>query len=113
MRVLVCGGRDNRWAPSIYAELGRLHAKHHFSLVITGGARGVDEFADYWARRNGVDRIIYCPDWEMFGRAAGPIRNKQMLNEGQPELVIAFPGGRGTADMVRQAEDAGVAVHKV
>lgn len=44
------------------------------------------------------------------GRAAGPIRNQQMLDEGKPHLVVAFPGGTGTADMVRRAQAAGVLV---
>lgn len=44
------------------------------------------------------------------GKAAGPIRNQRMLDEGKPDLVVAFPGGRGTADMVRRAKAAGVPV---
>jgi hypothetical protein len=52
-------------------------------------------------------------DWNTHGRAAGPIRNQRMLDEVKPELVVAFPGGRGTADMVRRAREAGVNVYLV
>jgi hypothetical protein len=44
---------------------------------------------------------------------AGPLRNYQMLEEGKPDLVVAFPGGGGTKDMVRRAVKAGVSVHEV
>ena len=60
---------------------------------------------------------IFPADWIRHGRAAGPIRNEQMLREGCPDLVVAFhddPGlGRGTADMVRRALAAGVPVRFV
>jgi hypothetical protein len=52
----------------------------------------------------------YRADWAKHGRAAGPIRNKQMLEEGKPDLVVAFPGGQGTANMMSQVREAGVRV---
>ena len=51
---------------------------------------------------------VYMADWDGLGRKAGPIRNQRMLDDGKPDLGIAFPGGRGTADMVRRAREAGV-----
>ena len=51
---------------------------------------------------------LFPADWKVRGRAAGHIRNQQMLDEGRPHLVVAFPGGRGTADMVRRARAAGI-----
>ena len=68
-------------------------------------ARGADRFAQEWANANGVAWIVYDANWTKHGRAAGPIRNQQMLDEGRPTLVVAFPGGRGTADMVRRARE--------
>jgi hypothetical protein len=53
---------------------------------------------------------VYVAQWKKHGRAAGPIRNQRMLDKGKPDLVVAFPGGRGTADMIRRAERAGVPV---
>lgn len=53
-------------------------------------------------------RLLVCG-----GRAAGPIRHQRMLDEGMPDLVLALPGGRGTADMVRHATLAGVEVIEV
>ena len=47
-------------------------------------------------------------DWKKYGKKAGPLRNQQMLEEGKPDLVVAFPGGNGTADMVRRAKKANI-----
>lgn len=110
-RVLVTGGRHfNDWK-LMYCTLNRLHATHEFSLLIHGGAWGADWLADKWAED--VDDVtvqVFPADWETHGKAAGPIRNQQMLEEGLPDLVVAFPGGRGTSDMVARAKRAGVEV---
>ena len=110
VRVLVCGGRDFSDTEFAYRVLGEAHAAIGIDVVIEGDARGADRIAGYWARKNGVDNLKFRADWKKHGRAAGPIRNRQMLREGKPDLVIAFPGGVGTADMVKIAEAAGVEV---
>lgn len=83
------------------------------SLVIHGGARGADTHAGWAATAVDIPVAVYPADWATHGRRAGPIRNAQMLAEGRPDAVLAFPGGRGTADMVRQARAAGVPVWEV
>lgn len=108
MRVLVCGGRDFTNAAFICATLDRLHRERPFTAFMQGGARGVDSIAAAWARNQpGLQRFVCKADWEQYGQAAGPIRNARML-EWKPDLVVAFPGGRGTADMVRRAHAAGI-----
>lgn len=82
-------------------------------MIIHGGARGADSLAAYWAAHSGVPFETYQADWKQHGRGAGPIRNKRMLSEGKPDLVVAFPGGSGTAHMVRIAREAGVKVMEV
>jgi len=78
-----------------------------------GGARGVDQFASEWAKRNPeIVRYVCHALWDEHGKAAGPIRNARML-EWKPDLVVAFAGGAGTANMIAQAEKAGVRVHRV
>jgi hypothetical protein len=116
-RVLVTGGRDftdrdavaRAMAP--YAPRGRelLDASEH--IVIHGGCpTGADHLADEWCDVFGVRKRVYAADWRQHGRAAGPLRNARMIAEGRPDVVIAFPGGRGTADCVRKAQAAGVPV---
>lgn len=71
--------------------------------IISGGATGVDTVAIEWAIVNWIPFAEFKPDWKRYGRKAGPLRNQKMLDEGV-DLVIAFPGGKGTADMVRKAK---------
>ncbi len=113
MKVLVCGGRDFCEGQQVVEALGPIHRHTPFTLVIHGGAKGADGLAGAWARWWGIPVAEYHADWETHGRAAGPIRNQKMLDEGKPDLVVAFPGGRGTADMVRRARAAGILVIEV
>lgn len=127
MRILVCGGRD-------YSDWQRLKGvldsyKSYDMIVIYGDSSGADSLADRWTQENGVKKMRFTAKWDNtddpravvkidgFGRpynaAAGPQRNQRMLVEGKPNLAIAFPGGKGTADMVRRAEKAGIPVRRI
>jgi hypothetical protein len=111
MRVLVCGGRDyDEWL-KVFDELEGL--KPYPTTVIQGGASGADRHARDWAHDSGTECITFDADWSKHGKSAGPIRNQRMLDEGKPDLVLAFPGGKGTADMVGRAKAAGVRVIEV
>lgn len=110
MRVLVCGGRAYRDEASVFYALDRFHQRHPITVLIHGGARGADSLAHAWATSKQVPVEVYPADWKRYGKAAGYRRNTQMLTEGKPRVVIAFPGGRGTADMVKQAAGADVTV---
>jgi hypothetical protein len=95
----------------VWGHLDAYHAMQGpIAVIIHGGAKGADMLAEKWAVYNGVRHQKFAADWAAHGPAAGPIRNRRMLVEGKPDVVIAFPGGRGTADMVWQARDAGVEV---
>ena len=109
MRVLITGGRKYDDRESLFATLDRLHAEHHFTVLIHGDARGADRLGGEWAEERGVEVLAYPADWRRYGRGAGPKRNQQMLEE-NPDLVVAFPGGSGTRNMVEIAEKAGVTV---
>lgn len=110
IRVLVCGGRDFRDWQRLATELDRLHAERDFAEVIHGAAPGADTLADTWARSRGIVPSRYYALWQTEGKAAGPRRNQRMLDEGRPDLVVAFPGGKGTEDLVRRAKAAGVEI---
>ncbi len=115
IRVLVCGGRNYRDRDHVWNTLTRLDAERGpFSVLIHGAATGADEEAMGWARAMpGRKHAPFAADWHQHGRSAGPIRNARMIREGRPDLVIAFPGGFGTADMVRRAELAGIEVIRI
>jgi len=112
MRILVCGGRDYlnylefddaMW--KVYKRLGEPEL-----TIIQGGQTGADFLAKCWAHMNGFPCIEVRADWKRFGKAAGPIRNKTMLEDYKPDYVVCHRGNRGTADMVRQAKELGVEV---
>lgn len=110
MRVLVCGGRDYDDWDTLNKKLNTYHFYYGFGCLIHGDANGADTLAGIWAQNHEIPLEVYPADWKTHGKAAGPIRNKQMLEEGKPDLVLAFPGGRGTKNMVDQANKAGVKV---
>lgn len=108
MRVLVCGSRhfnDKELMEDVLKQWD-------ISCVVEGEARGADTLAREYAERHGLDVLPFPALWDKHGRAAGPIRNRQMLVEGKPELVIAFrgPNSRGTQNMIDQAKKAGIEV---
>lgn len=78
-----------------------------------GSASGIDSIANKWAIYSGVAVLAFSADWERYGRRARPMRDARMLTDGKPDIVVAFPGDRWTADMVRQAKRAGVRVIEV
>jgi hypothetical protein len=139
VRVLVCGSRDwtdDRMICAVLdglwceVEIGHLVAEMATFTLIEGGAKGADAIAKWWAdsapahgyNERGDDEphfehLSFPADWVTHGRAAGPIRNRQMLTEGKPDLVIAFKDGLdlasgrgGTEHMVKIAKDAGIEV---
>lgn len=110
MKVLICGGRDYIDAEYLDNFLDDLHVRYKFTQVIHGAQRGADLLADAWAKLRKIDRRPFPADWTKYGNAAGPIRNSQMLKQGKPDLVVAFPGDKGTADMMAKAKKAHVPV---
>lgn len=113
MRVLVCGGRNFRDAALLTTTLDTIHAITSISCVVEGGAKGADALAAQWARANEIPLVTVAADWAVYGKAAGVIRNSRMLTVWKPALVVAFPGGAGTAHMVRIAREAGVEVREI
>ncbi len=110
--ILVCGGRDFTDAVAVGRALGRYDSANPPRLV-HGDARGADRIAADIATDCQWQVVAYPADWERLGPAAGPIRNRAMIEQEHPDVVLAFPGGRGTADMVRKAEAAGIPVERV
>lgn len=108
-RIIICGSRDYENATCIGAVLRGLQVRK--PTIITGGAAGADSIADGMATAFGFRTEIYEADWGQFGKMAGPIRNRQMLNTGV-DLVIAFKDNfdwsfshGGTEHMVSIARD--------
>lgn len=113
IRVLVCGGRNYADWRRVSDVMRSIHDATPIDIIIHGCAGGADTLAGLWALSANVRMRGFHADWETHGRAAGPIRNQKMLTVGTPHLVVAFPGGRGTADMVQKARRANIEVREI
>jgi len=121
MRVLIYGGRDFSDHEAAFRFLDRLSEgwprlpEDEYGnwlpdvTVISGGAKGADRIGEDWAVNNWTKLEVYKADWATYGSRAGPIRNQQMLDSGV-DFAVQFPGGRGTADMRKRLDNAGVYV---
>lgn len=111
MRVLVCGNRNWRDMSVIERELKKLPID---TLIIHGAARGADALGGFVADKLGFKVKSFPAKWNIYGKAAGPIRNQQMIDEGKPDFVLAFHENinesRGTKDMVNRARGVGIKV---
>jgi len=112
MKIIVCGGRAFTDHVLVDLVLGAIHHRYVVTELATGDALGADAIAESWGFVNSIPRKIFKANWFKHGKAAGPIRNKQMLEDFKPDAVVAFAGGKGTAGMVKLAEGAGVYVYK-
>ena len=114
-RILVCGGRD--WSNGIMVSgcldgfRNEYHHKGRPIVIVQGGATGADFLAKQYAIKNDIPYEEFVAEWNKYGRAAGHKRNTAMLDSGI-DIVIAFPGGRGTQDTVGKAEKRGIRVWK-
>jgi len=113
MKVLVCGDRNWTDEAPIRERLSKLPKD---TIILEGGARGADTLARHAAEYLGLKVIEFPADWKKHGRAAGPIRNREMLDQ-KPDLVVAFhsnlAASKGTADTVREAKKRGIPVEVV
>jgi hypothetical protein len=113
MRVIICGGRYYDRPAEAFAYLDKFHALLPITLVIEGGQRGADRIAYDWAVKRRIETMTVPALWSTHGGSAGPLRNQAMLERHRPNLVIAFPGGSGTMNMVRLATAAGLPVYHI
>jgi len=108
---IVCGGRNYIRRERIYSVLDDfIRGNPCFDCLVQGGALGADYFAKQWAIDRKFFHKEFKADWKKLGPKAGPIRNKQMLDVTKPKTVIAFPGGKGTANMIKQSLSRGIPV---
>lgn len=107
-KVIVTGGRDYEDYNMVADVLEFLNPE----IVIQGGASGADKLADEWASEFSKSITVEA-DWKTHGKAAGPIRNKQMLDSHPDAVVVAFPGGKGTENCVSLAKSKNMIILRV
>lgn len=114
MKVIVCGSSRFQDKRQLFDVLDALHAQTPITTIINGGARGADLLASQWARARAVPLIRYQAAIDLSGRRQAFLDlNAQMLSEQRPDLIVALPGGEVSADLISQAQAAGVNVMRV
>ena len=117
MRLLVCGSRDYADRDTLFKVLDQIGIRNRgkIEVLIEGEARGADTLAREWAESYDIPVMKFPADWERYGKLAGPVRNAQMIAEGEPTLVVAFLSkpmdqSGGTRNMVKLARYANLEV---
>jgi ribosomal protein L30E len=113
MKLVISGGRDYRDEAMIYDTLGELNPSYIF---IGDCPSGVDERVTFFAELNNIPIVIFKADWEKHGKAAGPIRNTEMIKnatEAGISILLAFPGGKGTENAIKTAKEHNMIVLRV
>ena len=112
MRLLCCGDRNWIDKEFIYRYLEIFHNVLGYTVLIHGAARGADSIAAEEGAKLGYEIIPFPANWEKYGKAAGVIRNQQMLQEGKPDFVLGFHDNieqsKGTKDMISRVKKIGV-----
>jgi len=115
VKLCVTGGRKYSDRSTLFEVLDSTHELLGIDALGHGDAPGADALADEWCLLRGVPCERFAAEWTRYrkpGRKnpAGAIRNRLMLTTFRPDVVIAFPGGSGTADCVATARTLGITV---
>jgi predicted Rossmann-fold nucleotide-binding protein len=108
MKLIIAGSRSRQLTMTQILKLNALYADFNVTEVISGGAKGVDECGEKWARAHRIPVTQFKPDCEAFGKRAGPLRNEVMAR--YADAVVLFPGGLGTESMFVEATKAGIQI---
>jgi glycerophosphoryl diester phosphodiesterase len=108
MKVIIAGSREI--ADFVAVETALLKSEYKATEIVSGGARGVDKVGEEVATKHGIPIKVFKADWNKFGRAAGPIRNKQMAEYADALIAVWDGESKGTANMILQAREFGLKI---
>ena len=120
-KLIICGGRyfDDYEALEKVVDkvISELNSSEE-SEIVSGHCQGTDLLGEFYAEKHGLKCSVFPAKWEKFGKAAGPIRNSEMIDyisDSENPMVIAFvgPNSKGTMDTVNKAVKAGFTVYKI
>lgn len=112
MCVLVCGGRDYDDVSFVHKVLDEYLKEHGRFALINGGASGADSIAEAWGLKQCIPVMTINANWRKHKKSAGPIRNKEMAWLTEPDIILAFPGGNGTWNMIERGKALNIPVIK-
>lgn len=109
MRVIIAGSRTIN-EKDVREALHRCPWVGFISAVVSGTARGADEFGENWAREHSININKFPADWEKFGKRAGPLRNKEMAENAEGLIAVWDGQSRGTFSMIDLAKKRGLRI---
>ncbi len=112
MRVIIAGSRTITNLATVEAAIKASGWRGSIAEVVSGGARGVDTLAEAWAAERGIAITRFPADWRTHGRAAGPMRNREMAEYADALIAVWDGESRGTANMIEEARKRGLPIHR-
>ena len=113
MKVVVTGGRNFVERKFIWKMLDDIHKENNITLLVHGGASGVDILCGQWSIRNEINTLCVPAKWKKDGKAAGPLRNIEMAEIMDYDILLSFPGGNGTKHMTSYCRNLGMVVREI
>lgn len=113
MKIIIAGSRRSLPTdkdPIYYVADAYIKSKFKATEIVSGGCRGIDLAGEAFAKERGIPIKQFLPDWNRYGKGAGPIRNRQMAEYADALIAIWDGVSRGTANMVDEAEKRGIPV---
>lgn len=109
MKVIIAGSRSITSFEDVSAAI--IASGFTITEVVSGGAAGVDTMGEQWAATAGLPVKRFLPDWEQFGKAAGPIRNRDMAKYADLAIVVWDGKSAGSRSMINEMSKAGKMVY--
>lgn len=81
--------------------------------IVSGGARGADSLGEKYAEKNNINKEIHLPDWKKYGRGAGFVRNKDIVDACDSIILFWDGSSKGTMHSMRLAQKAGKKIHLI
>jgi hypothetical protein len=103
MRVIIAGGRNVKGLWHVTQAVAHSGFKN-FTEIVSGGARGADQLGEVWAETQNIPIALFPANWDLYGRSAGPIRNKQMADYADALIALWDGQSRGTKNMIDQMQ---------
>jgi hypothetical protein len=111
MKVIIAGSADGPTRRDIDKAMVQAAEKGIVpTLVLCGEARGADTHGKHWAQARGIDVKSFPAEWGLYGKAAGPIRNSEMVKEADALIAVWNGTSRGTRDVIQKAQRKGIPV---